>query len=352
MEQFPFSSYEKMAESPQEWRLDEAGFRLLGRQRWVVTEKIHGANFCLLSDGAALACANRRRLLGPGDDFFGHQAVVARLRPASLELGRAVRRRHGAEFVLIYGELFGGAYPHPAVDAAPGAEPVQTGIFYAPAVEFWAFDLALGWRDRPGRRYLGYDEALDLCAAVGLPCAEPLLVGGYAQAMAYPERFESTVPRRLGLPPLAQPNLAEGVVIKPLGELLGDGPRGPFRPVLKKKIAEFAEDARFHQAAKPRAGGGAGGAEADLAFAAFNLITENRLRAALSKLGYRRPGQPSRGAELFGLLVDEVLETLRAARGEEWAALPEAGRAALAAFVRRETGQLLKGFFAGERRRV
>lgn len=351
MERWPFSSYEKIAESPREWRLDEAGFRLLGRQRWVVTEKIHGANFCLLSDGATLACANRRRLLGPGDDFFGHLGVVGRLRPAALELALAVRRRHGADFALIYGELFGGGYPHPAVAAAPGAQPVQTGVWYAPAAEFCAFDLALGWRDRP-RRYLGYGEALELFAAAGLFCAEPLLVGGYAQAMAYAERFESTIPRRLGLPPLPRPNLAEGVVIKPLEALLVDGPRGPLRPVLKKKIAEFAEDRRFHQAARPHAAPAGQSAADALAFAAFNLITENRLLAAFSKIGPRRPGQPSRGAELFGLLVDEVLDALRETHADAWHALADAERAALAGFVRQETGRLLKVFFASERRRV
>jgi hypothetical protein len=42
-----FTSYEKIAETPDQWQLDEAGFRQLEKVTWVVTEKIHGANFCI-----------------------------------------------------------------------------------------------------------------------------------------------------------------------------------------------------------------------------------------------------------------------------------------------------------------
>lgn len=35
--------------------------------------KVHGANLCILTDGAAIQCGKRRELLIDGEDFFGHR---------------------------------------------------------------------------------------------------------------------------------------------------------------------------------------------------------------------------------------------------------------------------------------
>ena len=45
--------------------------------------------------------------------------------------------------VLLFGELCGGRYPHPDVPPDPRVEAVQTGVWYSPTVEFYAFDIAL-----------------------------------------------------------------------------------------------------------------------------------------------------------------------------------------------------------------
>jgi len=68
--------------------------------------------------------------------------------------------------------------------------------------------------------YLNYDISLELFRTVHLFCAEPLFIGTYDAAMEYPLGFDSTIPERLGLPPLPPgSNKAEGVVIKPLTPL-------------------------------------------------------------------------------------------------------------------------------------
>jgi hypothetical protein len=109
------TSYEKIPDSPQHWGLDERGFRALTKVRWVVTEKIHGANFCIVVHKDTIRCANRREFLSPGDPFYGYQRVLARLRGQVLETATLATQDRENSTASIYGELFGGSYPHPTL---------------------------------------------------------------------------------------------------------------------------------------------------------------------------------------------------------------------------------------------
>ncbi|HEU4534432.1 MAG TPA: RNA ligase family protein [Polyangiaceae bacterium] len=317
-----FTTYEKIAETPTQWGLDEAALRRLERAPWVVTEKIHGANFCFLVDEGGVRCAKRKALLEPGEDFFGHRAVLRRLEGRLRALFAACRgARPGLATLFVYGELFGGSYPHPLVAPVAGAEPVQTGVHYAPDVEFCAFDLGYATADPAAPRdYFDYDAALAHAAAAGVPIAEPLFRGGYAEAMAYPERFESTLPRRLGLPPLPAGNLAEGVVIKPAPAVWLETPKGRVRPVVKKKIAEFAEDARFHGAVKRPPPRPTGVPALDrLEWEMLALVTPARVDSAVSKLG--RPRDAAARARLVDESVADVWASLETNEGAALGAL-------------------------------
>jgi len=120
----------------------------------VVTEKVHGANFSVLAFRAsgAVEFAKRTAVLAPADDFFGCRSagVTAVLRPAARAAAAAV----GAD-VAIFGELFGGLYPHEAVAPVQGLQPVQRGVYYAPTVQFCAFDVQL----LASGRFLDFDDA-------------------------------------------------------------------------------------------------------------------------------------------------------------------------------------------------
>src|SRR5437016_8038652 len=110
-----FAPYDKIAERLE---ADEAAHRALARVPWVVTEKLHGANLALLSDGDEVRAAKRKALLEPGDEFFGWQAIVARFADPIRALAKAALAADAAAIsVIVYGELFGGGYPHP--DVAP-----------------------------------------------------------------------------------------------------------------------------------------------------------------------------------------------------------------------------------------
>src|ERR1700712_4247963 len=114
-----FRGYEKIPERTDEWGLDERAHRAPARATWVVTEKIHGAHFALVTDGREVRPAKRKAFLEPQDDFYGHAPVTARLTPPALALFAALARRHPLERLWIHGELYGGGYPHPDVAAQP-----------------------------------------------------------------------------------------------------------------------------------------------------------------------------------------------------------------------------------------
>ena len=204
---------------------------------WVATEKIHGAQLVVACDGERVRIGKRKAWLDDDEPFFGWQLLRA-------NLDQAIRAIHaeldGAE-VHLYGELFGGAYPHPEVPTLPGLEPVQTGIWYAPSLCFAAFALVEVPRDPEAEiEIASHSELEDLAAGVELDTV-PVLARGTRQVLTQlPVRYPTGVPERLGLPPLAD-NVAEGFVLCPDLRM-----PAAVRPVVKHKIPEF-DEARFDQ---------------------------------------------------------------------------------------------------------
>jgi Rnl2 family RNA ligase len=302
-----FPSYEKITESLTACLEDEVAYRALSRIEWVVTEKIHGAGFCFISDGTAIRCAKRRAILAPGEDFFGHARVLDRLGPGVLRIASRVRAEKSAETVYIYGELFGGGYPHPNIAPIAGLQPIQTGVWYSPDIRFCAFDVGYTRLDNTQRHYLDQTTARLVCESEGVMYAEPLLTGAYEEACNYSLGFETTIPGRLGLPSLGPDNQAEGVVIKPMREITVRYDR-VLRPVVKRKIPRFSEDGRYHLAEKWTTRQ----THQDLEWLrqeAAALANENRLNTAVSKTG--RPNNDSKKNQVQSLIEEDIRSELR-----------------------------------------
>ncbi|WP_190233097.1 RNA ligase family protein [Streptomyces avicenniae] len=265
-----------------------------GGREWIALEKVHGAHLAVLCDAAGARPAKRRELLDDDalDGFFGVSRLWPALAVAVSRLASAVRATWGDDAVVtVYGELAGGHYPHQDVPAAPGVQPVQTGVWYAPDLRWLPFDATV---ERAGGRWWLSDAALrEAAAGAGLTCV-PALGRGTAHALQdLPVAFPTRVPALLGLPQVAD-NLAEGLVLKPAGAWResgqdGEAGEGP-RPVVKRKRKEFAEDARY-DGARPWSvpPEGAAGVPAWLLVEATALLTPARAAGAVSKLGSRTP---------------------------------------------------------------
>jgi Rnl2 family RNA ligase len=286
---------------------------------WVATEKIHGGQLVLGYDGQALHVGKRKAWLRPDEAFFGWQLLRDRFQlAAEVALGR------GGAAVRIFGELYGGAYPHPDVPAAPGMAPVQTGVWYSPTVRFALFDVLRHTGPDDEGRFLPYAEVAAIAADAGLDVVPLLARGSRTSLDAVPVRFPTRVPHLLGLPEL-DGNLAEGVVLRP------DAALAPAdRPVRKLKIAEF-DERRFSASRKwdpwlhlsP----------AELREIAATMVNGPRLASARSKVG------PDAGADLLDEVTLDVMIDLAEAFPAAMGALSAEDEAALQGHIRALAGR-------------
>ncbi|MGL4611386.1 MAG: RNA ligase family protein [Trueperaceae bacterium] len=300
----PFTSYQKIAETTQDWQLEHP--KQLNKVSWCVTEKVHGANFCLIQSKNKLQAAKRKAVLSEGEEFFGYQRIKEHLATPLKELFGLLESQ--TSFTHLY--VFGGACPHPDVKPMSSIQVVQTGVYYTPTLAFIAFDLAVS--NGSEIKYWDYENVIELFKQVNLFYAEPLFVGLLTEALEFNERFNTTIPRRLGLPELTN-NFAEGVVIKPMQETLVKTSKGFTRPILKKKIAEFAEDERFHQAEKQKPQVHKVHVLNILEYEFYQLVNVNRVQSAIFKVGELKTHEK----EIKRLIAEDVWESLSDKYGDK-----------------------------------
>lgn len=303
--------YPKMPASTDAWALATEAVRQTAKLRWVATEKIHGAHLCITLRGDAVAVGKRKRALAPDEPFFDYPRALGPHYAALRRLAALVRREHDAATVVVYGEIFGGEYPHPEVDAVPEVHAVQTGVYYAPDVQFMAFDVGLQAADG-GVTLLPFGPAVAWLEQAGVPSVPVCGTGTLTEMLALPVRFESRVPALLDLPALAD-NWAEGLVIKPQDDAAAVTTDG--RPLLLKRKQPAFEESSYHQAQRwpsPLRGGVRTGPLQKAETLVLDMINANRIDSAVSKIG--RPTTAALRAEV----VDEVVRDVRASLETEW----------------------------------
>jgi Rnl2 family RNA ligase len=257
---------------------------------WVALEKIHGAQLVVAVRGGQVHFGKRKAWLTEEEPFFGWQLLRVQLGAAVQAMARAV----GAEgdSVYLYGELFGGHYPHPDVPAVPGMSPVQTGIWYAPDLRWSPFDILVARSDEDEGVLLAHREVEAVAREAGLLTPPVVRRGTRSEMGTVPTRAQTRVPALLGLPSI-ESNVAEGLVIKS-DQRTPPGQRASF----KRKIEEFNEG-RFDES------------EAwdpqqrlsleELEGWAGRLVNPVRIASALSKWGRSDAG----------LILDEVVLDVR-----------------------------------------
>lgn len=301
-----FSGYEKMPNNLKKLGLNENDFSQMEKLKWVVTEKVHGANFSFIYENGNLKFAKRKEYLNWTDDFFGFQLVVSKLEDNILRLFEHLSSEIAGEKYIVYGELFGGKYPHPEVDQVPGLHAIQTGVYYTPSIEFCAFDIAIETNGPDSKYYLDYETSVACFNQFGIFHAQPLFIGKFNEAMNFNIRMNSAVPKEFNLPEL-QDNLIEGVVIKPFNQT----DNSLFsRPVIKLKNPEFDEEDKFHEAEKWSFIPDVSSKTEDLSFITDelrNYVTLNRLKSAVSKIGELDMNNPLRISEIKAEFLEDVI---------------------------------------------
>lgn len=254
--------------------------RIKGHGFWnveyVVQEKVHGANLSYWTrDGEQFFAAKRTSQIGTEEKFYNHDLILKELEPKFKNIWQDLKTKiENLEQLTIFGEIIGGDYPHPEVESDKNGLMVQKGIYYSPSNHFYAFDIMINTET-----YLDVDAANAYFEQEELLHAKTLCRGTIQECMAYPNNFESTVPKELGLPELT-PNIIEGTIIRPSkSSFFNNGTR----LILKNKNERWSENKKYHKTIKkdeplPEK-------LLKLQEAILGYVTENRLNNVLSKMG-------------------------------------------------------------------
>jgi Rnl2 family RNA ligase len=245
---------------------------------WVATEKIHGANFSAMTDGNTVSWGRRSGLIGKAEKFYNYQKVTQNLEDDIKELFNVIKfanKKKDIEFIQIYGELFGGAYPHNDVPKVAGSCKVQEGVYYHPENQFMIFDGMYVLKNNKTHFYFDYDELLKYTEKIpNLRTCQILNRGTLDELVKLDPYFQTTIPQLYGLPPIEN-NYAEGYVLKPAKTFYNnDGER----VALKLKRSNLSEKITDPNVAKNSA------KNSDTKILIFSYLNENRLASVKSKL--------------------------------------------------------------------
>jgi len=192
---------------------------------WVATNKVHGANFSYWTDGSVVKEAKRSGFLKEDEYFYGNSRL-----PYKDDILFIIDDL-GAKSLAIYGEIFGGNYPHQSVRKIQDASVVQKGVYYYPDNDFIIFDVVIDGK------FLTWDEIKKFGFSYDFIVVPEIARGTFDDVIKTPEVFADPVYRQYGLPPIEN-NLSEGLVIKPVIPIFT--PNGD-RVMVKKKNPKFAE---------------------------------------------------------------------------------------------------------------
>ena len=194
------------------------------QDKWVVTEKVHGANFSFWvtkddMGSVNIKCAKRSGWIEEDEKFFNYKSVLEKYRPMLEKL-----RGDVLDDFVVYGELYGGN--------------IQNGMCYALDQDFIAFDIR--WIEEDGSLSVPLDKLTVLTLDTDYQIPVVPLIGLYdtfEEALAVEESFISKLMRH-DFDGKDVHKEAEGVVIEPNNPAFE--PNGS-RVYLKKKTKRFLE---------------------------------------------------------------------------------------------------------------
>ncbi|KAL0491996.1 RNA-editing ligase 1, mitochondrial [Acrasis kona] len=326
-------------------------------KEWIVFEKVHGSNFSFIvkeQDGTKIVkCARRTAEITDPKSYFPEAVKTVREKYnkcAENLYDSVVDLFKNSDFgavakVTIYGELFGGRYPHPEVENVALQKPIFTEVSYTPNFDFYGFDVLVTFSDNR-TTWLTPDELLQEFPKAGFIIhAKPLFRGTFEEALGYNTEFGSTLPSLFyNLPPLTEKhlesdpvvNIVEGVVIKPNTNFH----IRQERIIIKKKNLKFTEKKEFVEKTR-NINDGLDSDESREAWKNIEtFVTVNRLKNAKSKVGEELVGKQL--SEVVVLFSQDVIKDYWEDHKQEWDKLKLSDQDLLMKKLRRQTFEMIR----------
>jgi Rnl2 family RNA ligase len=309
------------------------------KQEFVVQEKVHGSNTCFVTDGKTVSFGKRTGFVEAGEKFYDYEELLERYTPKIITLFSIVKSEiPDVKTITLFGEMFGGKYPHPNVKNNSKTMVIQKGVFYCPQHEFYAFDLYIATEETG--RYLTVDEMNAFFERGDFFYAKTLFRGTLAKCLKYPNDAPSMISQWLGLPPI-EDNICEGIVIRPVAPTYL---RNGSRVLLKSKNARFAEKKAIKKRApKLFVEPSYSTMLNDLLLIAEQYVTENRLNNVVSKIG--QISIPKETGKLIGLFSKDVLDDFLKEHSGEYASIEKSEQKILNRHINSLTTNLIKRVF-------
>jgi len=285
------------------------------KQEFVVQEKVHGSNVCLITDGKTVGFGKRTGFVETGEKFYDYEELLERYTPKVITLFSTVKKDFPDILTLtVFGEMFGGKYPHSDVKNNTKTMVIQKGVYYCPNHELYTFDLYVTTED--SGRFLSVDESNIFFEREKFFYAQTLFRGTLDKCLLYPNAFQSRISDWLGLPAI-EDNICEGIVIRPVEPTYL---RNGSRVLLKNKNARFAEKKSVKKR-KPKLFVEPSYSKFlnDLLPVTELYVTENRLNNVVSKIG--QISVPKDTGKLIGLFSKDILDDFLKEHSGEYAAI-------------------------------
>ena len=336
MSSFDFKKYNSIENTFDTEFMERISLEVDANQEFVVQEKVHGSNVCFVTDGKTVSFGKRTGFVEADEKFYDYQELYERYTSKIMSLFASVANHlTDIKTATVFGEMFGGTYPHPDVKNSPKTMIIQKGVHYCPYHEFYAFDLYVT-TDHSGR-YLPVDEANAFFENEGFFYAQSLFRGTLAQCLTYPNNNLSQISTWLRLPPI-EDNICEGIVIRPVAPTYL---RNGALVLLKSKNARFAEKKAIKKRAPKLFVEPSYSQELNnLLPVVDQYVTENRLNNVVSKIGH--VSVPKETGKLIGLFSKDILDDFLKEHSGLYAAIEKSEQKILNRHINSSATNLIK----------
>jgi len=331
-----FHKYSSIENSFNEEYIQKVKDNIPKNLRFVVQEKVHGSNTSFITDGKEIKFAKRTAIVADDERFFDYEELFVRYKEKIMKVYKLVKKKcPDMKAIIVYGEFFGGYYPHKEVKADHRFMTIQKGVCYCPHHEFYGFDIYVIGTE--AKRYMPVADVNEIFESLGFLYAKTLFEGTLDECLAYPNKFESTIYKFFGYPKI-EDNICEGVVIRPVEPTyIGYGER----VLIKNKNEKFAEKKAEKRRPKIQKPDPVLSENLTTLMAQVSLyVTENRLNNVVSHIG--EVSMPKDLGKVLGLFSKDILDDFVKENSADYYALEKPEQKLFNKELNAQAGKLVK----------